>query len=108
VCKKLVRKIAEKYEIPYFTISPTFSVCAAHGYLKGQQPLCPQCHEETEVYSRIVGYYRPVQNWNHGKKSEHGERKVFTVDEKTVRPNDTRALPAAAPAEKEAACPVTA
>ena len=78
-CKKLVRKIAEKYEIPYFTITPTFSVCQLHGYLKGEQTSCPNCGEETEVYTRIVGYYRPVKNWNHGKKLEYRERKTFNI-----------------------------
>ncbi len=76
-CKSLVKKIASTYEIPYFTISPTFSVCRHHGYLRGEQFSCPNCGEETEVYSRIVGYYRPVQNWNLGKKSEYRDRKVF-------------------------------
>jgi CBS domain-containing protein len=79
-CKKLVRKIAETYEIPYFTITPTFSVCQIHGYLKGEQPSCPNCGEETEIYSRIVGYYRPVKNWNVGKKSEYKERKIYKVN----------------------------
>ncbi len=78
-CKQLVRKIASNYEIPYFTITPTFSVCHNHGYLKGEQFSCPNCGEETEVYSRIVGYYRPVQNWNCGKKSEYRDRKIFSV-----------------------------
>ncbi len=77
VCKKLVRKIAENYEIPYFTISPTFSICSNHGYIKGEHFSCPNCSEETEVYSRIVGYYRPVQNWNDGKKSEFSFRKTY-------------------------------
>lgn len=77
VCKKLVRKIAENYEIPYFTISPTFSICSNHGYIKGEYFSCPNCSEETEVYSRIVGYYRPVQNWNNGKKSEFSHRKTY-------------------------------
>jgi ribonucleoside-triphosphate reductase len=76
-CKKLVRSIAEGYEIPYFTISPTFSVCQRHGYLKGEHFSCPNCGEETEVYARIVGYYRPVQNWNQGKKSEYNNRKIY-------------------------------
>jgi ribonucleoside-triphosphate reductase len=76
-CKKLVRRIAVNYEVPYFTISPTFSVCLRHGYLKGEQFSCPNCGEETEVYSRIVGYYRPVQNWNLGKKSEYHNRKLY-------------------------------
>jgi ribonucleoside-triphosphate reductase len=79
-CKSLIRKIAENYRIPYFTITPTFSVCALHGYLKGAQFSCPNCGEETEVYSRIVGYYRPVQNWNLGKKSEFNERKSFSLE----------------------------
>jgi ribonucleoside-triphosphate reductase len=73
-CKKLVQKIASNYEIPYFTLSPTYSVCQSHGYIKGRHFSCPNCGEETEVYSRIVGYYRPVQNWNPGKKSEYSER----------------------------------
>lgn len=76
-CKKLVRKIAENYEIPYFTITPTFSVCHSHGYLEGEQFICPQCHEETEVYTRIVGYYRPVKNWNLGKKAEYKDRHTY-------------------------------
>ena len=104
LCRKLVKIIAEKYEIPYFTISPTFSVCGAHGYLKGEQPRCPHCNEETEVYSRIVGYYRPVKNWNDGKKSEYSERTMFTVDGRAMAP----AVPAPATqherAHTEAAC----
>jgi len=76
-CKKLVRRIAVNTKVPYFTISPTFSVCLRHGYLKGEQFSCPNCGEETEVYSRIVGYYRPVQNWNLGKKSEYHNRKLY-------------------------------
>jgi len=81
VCKKLVKNIAHNYQIPYFTISPVFSICKLHGYLKGKQFSCPNCSEETEVYARIVGYYRPVQNWNPGKKSEFVERSVFTPRE---------------------------
>jgi ribonucleoside-triphosphate reductase len=69
--------MAENYQVPYFTVTPTFSVCARHGYLKGEQFSCPNCGEETEVYTRIVGYYRPVQNWNLGKKSEFKERTAF-------------------------------
>jgi anaerobic ribonucleoside-triphosphate reductase len=100
LCGKLVKKIAEKYEIPYFTLSPTFSVCGAHGYLKGEQPRCPHCNEETEVYSRIVGYYRPVKNWNEGKRSEFSERTAFTVNGRTVFP----AVPQPEQALAEAAC----
>jgi ribonucleoside-triphosphate reductase len=81
VCAQLVKKIAQNYRIPYFTISPTFSVCKRHGYLKGEQFSCPTCSEETEVYSRIVGYYRPVKNWNDGKRAEYTDRKEFTVED---------------------------
>ena len=63
----LVRKIAENYELPYYTLSPTYSVCKDHGYISGEQFTCPICGNKTEVYSRITGYYRPVQNWNDGK-----------------------------------------
>ncbi len=80
-CKQLVRKIAYSYGIPYFTLSPVFSVCKLHGYLKGEHFSCPTCSEEAEVYARIVGYYRPVKNWNPGKKSEYTERQVFLSDE---------------------------
>jgi ribonucleoside-triphosphate reductase len=79
-CKQLVKRIATNYHLPYFTISPTFSVCALHGYLKGEQFSCPNCGEETEVYSRIVGYYRPVQNWNLGKRSEYQDRTCFGIE----------------------------
>lgn len=73
-CKMLVKKIAFNTMIPYFTITPTFSVCRNHGYIKGEQPRCPECGSETEIYSRIVGYFRPVKNWNAGKKEEFRER----------------------------------
>lgn len=78
-CKKLVRTIAEEYEIPYFTITPTYSICNDHGYLKGELYNCPYCNKTTEVYSRIVGYYRPIQNWNQGKKSEFKERVEYNI-----------------------------
>ena len=73
----LVRKIAENYKLPYYTMSPTYSVCKNHGYLAGEQFKCPDCGETAEVYSRITGYYRPVQNWNAGKSQEYKERKVY-------------------------------
>ena len=76
-CKKLVRKIAET-KLPYFSITPTFSVCESHGYLKGQHPVCPHCGAETEVYSRIVGYLRPVRTWNDGKQQEFRDRTPYT------------------------------
>lgn len=77
----LVRKIAENYELPYYTLSPTYSVCREHGYLNGEQMWCPTCGEPTEIYSRITGYYRPVQNWNDGKSQEFVERKVYKSPE---------------------------
>lgn len=76
----LVRKIAENYKLPYYTISPTYSVCANHGYLDGEQKTCPICGAPTEVYSRITGYYRPVSNWNDGKSQEFLDRKTYNVE----------------------------
>ena len=76
----LVRKIAENYKLPYYTMSPTYSVCAEHGYLVGEQFSCPHCGKKTEVYSRITGYYRPVQNWNDGKSQEYKDRKVYDIE----------------------------
>ena len=75
----LVRKIAENYKLPYYTMSPTYSVCADHGYIAGEVYKCPVCGKTTEVYSRITGYYRPVQNWNDGKRAEFADRKVYDV-----------------------------
>lgn len=75
----LVRKIAENYELPYYTLSPTYSVCKDHGYLAGEQFTCPHCGNKTEVYSRITGYYRPVQNWNDGKTQEYKDRKLYDI-----------------------------
>ena len=76
---KLVRKIAENYRLPYYTMSPTYSVCAEHGYLTGEQFTCPRCGRKAEVYSRITGYYRPVQNWNAGKTQEYKERREYNI-----------------------------
>ena len=75
----LVRKIAENYKLPYYTLSPTYSVCRNHGYISGERFTCPDCGSDTEVYSRITGYYRPVQNWNDGKAQEYKERKVYDI-----------------------------
>ena len=76
---KLVRTIAENYKLPYYTLSPTYSVCKTHGYLNGEQFVCPHCGEPTEVYSRITGYYRPVQNWNIGKTQEYRDRREYVL-----------------------------
>ena len=79
-CASLVRKIAENYKLPYYTISPTYSVCKNHGYITGEVYKCPICGEDTEVYSRITGYYRPVKNWNDGKSKEFEMRKEYSLD----------------------------
>jgi len=76
----LVRKIAENYKLPYYTLSPTYSVCSTHGYIVGEHLTCPECGKETEVYSRITGYYRPVKNWNAGKAQEFKDRKEYDPD----------------------------
>ncbi|MCD8357784.1 MAG: ribonucleoside triphosphate reductase [Oscillospiraceae bacterium] len=75
----LVRKIAENYKLPYYTMSPTYSICADHGYLSGEQHTCPHCGRPAEIYSRITGYYRPVQNWNDGKAQEFKDRAVYDI-----------------------------
>lgn len=84
VVKNLVKKICNNYQLPYFTISPTFSVCNEHGYLAGEINECPTCGSECEVYTRIVGYLRPVKQWNKGKKSEFGDRK--TIPAQSLKP----------------------
>ena len=84
-CAKLVRKIAENYKLPYYTMSPTYSICKDHGYLAGEQYVCPICGEKTEVYSRITGYYRPVQNWNDGKTEEFKNRKTYDVEHSVLK-----------------------
>ena len=75
----LVRKIAENYKLPYYTMSPTYSVCHDHGYITGEHFTCPKCGKDTEVWSRITGYYRPVQNWNDGKVQEFKDRKEYNI-----------------------------
>ncbi|MBQ0083322.1 MAG: ribonucleoside triphosphate reductase [Clostridiales bacterium] len=95
----LVRKIAENYKLPYYTLSPTYSVCRTHGYLTGEQKTCPHCGAVTEVYSRITGYYRPVMNWNDGKAQEYKDRKVYNVGNSVL----THEGPKAA-AEEDCAC----
>ena len=77
--KALIRKIVTNYRLPYFTLTPTFSVCPSHGYLDGKQEKCPSCNDETEVYSRVVGYLRPVKQWNNGKQAEFSMRRSFKL-----------------------------
>ena len=81
----LVRKIAENYKLPYYTLSPTYSVCRNHGYIAGEVGTCPECGETTEVYSRITGYYRPVKNWNDGKAQEYRDRRVYNAPASMAR-----------------------
>ena len=92
----LVRKIAENYKLPYYTMSPTYSVCRDHGYLTGEQFVCPICGKKTEVYSRITGYYRPVQNWNDGKAQEYKDRRVYDIGRSVL----THTGPNPAPADE--------
>ena len=83
----LVRKIAENYKLPYYTMSPTYSVCKNHGYIAGEVAICPECGEKTEVYSRITGYYRPVQNWNDGKTQEYKDRRTYDIANSKITRN---------------------
>ena len=83
----LVRKIAENYKLPYYTLSPTYSVCKDHGYIAGEHFTCPKCGQKAEVYSRITGYYRPVQNWNDGKLEEYKERKTYNISTSKFDPS---------------------
>ena len=101
----LVRKIAENFKLPYYTMSPTYSVCADHGYIAGEHFNCPTCGKKTEVYSRITGYYRPVQNWNDGKSQEYKDRKVYNVGNSVLK---TTVAAEAAPAVEEPAAPAVA
>lgn len=84
-CANLVKKISDTYKLPYYTISPTYSICKNHGYLNGEVPVCPECGESTEVYSRITGYYRPVKNWNDGKSQEFKDRRVYKISESVFK-----------------------
>ena len=83
---KLVKTIADNYRLPYYTLSPTYSVCPTHGYLAGEHFTCPHCGKTAEVYSRITGYYRPVQNWNDGKSQEYRERREYDVEHHSTWP----------------------
>lgn len=86
----LVRTVAENYRLPYYTISPTYSICKEHGYLSGETSTCPHCGAPTEVYSRITGYYRPVQNWNEGKSQEYKNRKMYDVEHSILKKPHTK------------------
>ena len=98
----LVRKIAENYRLPYYTMSPTYSICKNHGYLAGEHYTCPECGEKTEVYSRITGYYRPVQNWNNGKAQEFKDRKVYNIGASHLtHQGPLEPAPACAPAQMD-------
>lgn len=88
----LVRKIAENYKLPYYTISPTYSICQDHGYIDGEQYTCPYCGKKTEVYSRITGYYRPVQNWNDGKIQEFKDRKEYDIEHSVMKKKKTESI----------------
>ncbi len=106
----LVRKIAENYKLPYYTMSPTYSVCTEHGYINGEVYKCPHCGKTTEVYSRITGYYRPVQAWNDGKSQEFKERRTYNIDrsnelhpEINIGTDGVRTVNAVPVTEKEAA-----
>ena len=79
IVKGLLKKIVGKYRLPYLTLSPTFSVCPSHGYINGEQEKCSTCDQDTEIYSRVVGYLRPVKQWNNGKREEFKMRKTFKV-----------------------------
>lgn len=79
-CRNFVKKIAENYRLPYYTITPTFSICPTHGYLPGETPSCEKCGAKCEVWSRVVGYFRPVDQWNKGKQSEYRERREYRID----------------------------
>ncbi len=81
----LIKTIAENYKLPYYTLSPTYSICKNHGYIAGEKHSCPLCGEETEVYSRITGYYRPVKNWNDGKSQEYANRLVYDIDNSSLK-----------------------
>ena len=81
----LVRKIAENYKLPYYTMSPTYSICKEHGYIAGEHYKCPHCGKDAEVYSRITGYYRPVQNWNDGKSQEYKNRKLYDIENSELK-----------------------
>ncbi len=107
--KSLVRKIASNYHLPYFTLTPTFSICPTHGYLQGEQVRCAHCNQETEIYSRVVGYLRPVKQWNDGKQAEYALRKTYRVESVDPELNVTVvSRPAPATAQRGQTAPLEA
>ena len=84
--KRLVKRICSRYRLPYFTITPTFSVCPECGYIDGENQTCPKCGKNCEIYSRVVGYLRPVNQWNEGKKAEFAQRTSFVLNEDPAQP----------------------
>jgi ribonucleoside-triphosphate reductase len=101
--KNLVRRIAETYRMPYFSLTPTFSVCPEHGYIAGEHPACPDCGKQSEVYSRVVGYLRPVQQWNEGKQAEFARRRVYKTPVVTAVNPGKNIIPLAPAATQPAA-----
>ena len=103
--QKLVRTIAENYRLPYYSLSPIYSVCTDHGYIAGDCPVCPTCGKATEVYSRITGYYRPVKNWNDGKSQEYKERQNYVIETSVLKKKEvaTEQCACQQPAEEVAA-----
>ncbi|MDY6792491.1 MAG: ribonucleoside triphosphate reductase [Thermodesulfobacteriota bacterium] len=102
--KRLIQKIANNYRLPYFTISPTFSVCPTHGYLNGEQKKCSVCQQETEVYSRVVGYLRPVKQWNDGKQAEFGMRETFDIKQDNIDEDTPAAVDTTCAVAKDKPC----
>ena len=98
---KLVRSIAENYKLPYYTMSPIYSICKEHGYLVGEHFTCPVCGQEAEVYSRITGYYRPVKNWNAGKTQEYKNRMSYDVANSALKKGEKAAARIVAAVEKK-------
>ena len=77
--KVVLKKVFNVYKLPYISFTPTFSICPEHGYIAGEEFTCPKCGKETLVYSRVVGFFRPIQNWNFGKKEEYNERREYVI-----------------------------
>lgn len=98
---KLVRTIAENYKLPYYTMSPIYSICKEHGYLVGEHFTCPVCGQEAEVYSRITGYYRPVKNWNAGKTQEYKNRISYDVANSALKKGEKAVARIVAAVEKK-------